>query len=154
MNLLFVASELAPYAKTGGLADVMAALPAYLHRQGHDVRIVIPFYDRIDTKRATFVAVGDIDIKLGKYLYRTKIFRVDGAPPVYLVHCPDLYARGSLYTSDSDEHRRFLVLQYAALILCQRWDWAPDVIHAHDWQASLLPMYVKTLWTRIRKMKP
>jgi starch synthase len=153
VNVLFVASELAPYAKTGGLADVMGALPQYLHRAGHDVRIVIPLYDRVDTSKATFVAVADIDIKLGRHLYRTKIFKVDGAPPVYFVHCPELYNRGRLYTSDSDEHRRFLLLQYAALVLCQRWDWAPDIIHAHDWQAALLPMYVKTLFASDPRFK-
>lgn len=151
MNLLFVASELAPYAKTGGLADVMAALPAYLSRAGHDTRVVLPFYDRIDTKRATFHAVTDMDIGLGRHRYRAKIFRVDGTPPVYFVHCPELYGRGGLYTSTADEHRRFLALQYAALMLCQRLDFAPDIIHAHDWQASLLPMYVKTLFANDRR---
>jgi starch synthase len=146
VNVLFVASELAPFAKTGGLADVVAALPAYLQRAGHDVRVVLPFYDTIDTKKATFEALGDLEIKLGSHHYAAKIFRVGKAPPIYFVHIPALYSRGRLYTSDADEHRRFLALQFAALQLCQRMDFAPDIIHAHDWQASLLPMLVKTLF--------
>jgi starch synthase len=153
VNLLFVASELAPFAKTGGLADVMAALPQYLHKAGHDVRVVIPFYDTIDTKKTTFQAVMDIDIGLGSHRYQTKIFRAEGALPVYFVHCPALYNRGRLYTSDGDEHRRCLALSYAALILCQRLDFAPDVIHCHDWQAALIPMYVKTLFANDRRFR-
>lgn len=146
MNVLFVASEMAPYAKTGGLADVIAALPAHLHRAGHDARVVLPLYDTVDTKRATFEAIMDLEVPLGTHRYQTRIFRVGTAPPVYFVHCPALYARGRLYTSEPDEHRRFLALSYAAMLLCQRLDFAPDIIHAHDWQAALLPMIVKTLF--------
>ena len=145
MNVLFVASEMAPFAKTGGLADVMAALPAYLHRAGHDARVVMPFYDRVDTTKAVFEAIIDLEVVLGQHRYACKIFRCGKTPPVYLVHCPALYNRGSLYTSDADEHRRFLALQFAALQLCRRLDFTPDILHCHDWQASLLPMIIKVL---------
>ena len=148
MNLLFVASEMAPYAKTGGLADVMAALPAYLARAGHDVRVVLPLYDTVDTSKSLFEAVMEIEVALGAHRYQTKIFKVArgrGHPIVYFVHCPALYNRGRLYTSDGDEHRRFLALSYAALLLCQRLEFAPDIVHAHDWQAALLPLMLKTI---------
>jgi starch synthase len=148
VNVLFVASEMAPYAKTGGLADVIAALPAYLHRAGHDARVVLPLYDTVDTKKATFEAVMDFDVPLGAHRYQIKVFRVATALPVYFVHCPALYGRGRLYTSDADEHRRFLALSYAALVICQKLDFAPDVVHCHDWQTSLLPMIVKTLFAK------
>ena len=148
MNLLFVASEMAPFAKTGGLADVIAALPAYLARAGHDVRVVLPLYDTVDRSKATFQAILDLELPLGPHRYQLKIFQVGSAPRLYFVHCPALYARGRLYTSDPDEHRRFLALTYAALLICQRLDFAPDVVHAHDWQASLLPMLVKTLFAK------
>ncbi len=145
MNVLFVASEMAPFAKTGGLADVMAALPAYLARAGHDTRVVVPLYDTVDTSKATFRAIMDVEVTLGSHRYACKIFQVGSALPVYFVHCPALFARGRLYTSDPDEHRRFLALSYAALLICQRLDFAPDILHCHDWQASLLPMIIKTL---------
>ena len=151
MNVLFVASEMAPFAKTGGLADVVAALPKYLASAGHDVRVVLPLYDTVDTKKATFDWVMDLEIPLGAHRYQTKIFRVGNAPIVYFVHCPALYARGRLYTSDADEHRRFLTLSYAALLLCQRLDFSPDVLHCHDWQTALLPMIVKTLFAKDRR---
>lgn len=149
MNVLFVASEMAPFAKTGGLADVMAALPAYLQRAGHDVRVVLPLYDTVDTKQARFEPVVELDVPLGTHRYRAKILRVGSA--TYFVHIPALYARGRLYTSDPDEHRRFLALCYAALLLCQRLDFAPDVVHAHDWQAALLPLILKTLVAKDRR---
>jgi len=146
VNILFVASEMAPFAKTGGLADVMAALPAYLQRAGHDVRVVLPLYDTIDTKKATFVAQGDFEVGLGTHRYECKLFRVaptPTSPTIYFIHCPALYARGRLYTSDADEHRRFLALQFGAVVICQRVGFRPDIAHCHDWQAALLPMILK-----------
>jgi len=147
VNVLFVASEMAPYAKTGGLADVAGALPAYLARAGHDVRVVVPLYDSIDTKKWKFeTAVESLEIELGAHRYQMKIFRVGSSPPTYFLHCPALYARGKIYTSDKDEHRRFLALQLGALALCRRVGFAPDIVHAHDWQTSLLPLYLKTMF--------
>ncbi len=139
---------MAPYAKTGGLADVMGALPATLARAGHDVRVVMPLYDSVDTKKATFEAVGDFGVPLGSHRYNARVFSVGDAPTVYFVHCPELYSRGRLYTSDDDEHRRFLTLCYVSLFLCQRLDFAPDIVHAHDWQAGLLPMLLKTVFAK------
>jgi starch synthase len=146
VNVLFVASEMAPFAKTGGLADVMAALPSYLSRAGHDVRVVMPLYDTVDTSKATFQAIMDLELPLGTHRYQLKIFQVGTGPRLYFVHCPALYARGRLYTSDPDEHRRFLALSYAAMLICQRTGFAPDILHGHDWQAALLPMIVKTVF--------
>ena len=149
MKLLFVASEMAPYAKTGGLADVIGALPAYLAQAGHDVRVVMPLYDSVDTSKLTLEVVGDFNVPLGKHDYAARVFRKTGAAPtVYFVHCPALYARGRLYTSDADEHRRFLALSYVALFLCQRTGFAPDIVHAHDWQAALVPLLLKTLFAK------
>ncbi len=145
MKLLFVASEMAPFAKTGGLADVMGALPHAMAKAGHDVRVVMPLYDSIDTKKAVFEAVGDFGVPLGTHRYNARVFR---SGFVFFVHCPELYARGKLYTSNDDEHRRFLALCYVALFTCQRFDWAPDIVHAHDWQAAMLPMLLKTQFAR------
>ncbi|MEO8702939.1 MAG: glycogen synthase [Kofleriaceae bacterium] len=143
MNVLFVASELAPFAKTGGLADVMAALPKYLHGAGHDVRVVLPLYDTMDRTKVALRAIATFDLRLGTHRYDFTIFQGGEAPPVYFVACPALYSRGRLYTSEPDEHRRFLGLAYAALMICHELGFTPDIIHAHDWQAALLPMIVK-----------
>jgi starch synthase len=141
VNVLFVASELAPFAKTGGLADVMAALPKYLLRAGHDVRIFVPLYDTIDRSKLALVSVASFEVPLGTHRYAIEILRAD---TVYFVRCDALYRRGRLYTSDPDEHRRFLALSYGALLACRAIGFQPDIIHAHDWQAALLPMIVKS----------
>jgi starch synthase len=154
VNILYVASEVARYAKTGGLADVSAALPQYLRRAGHDVRVFLPYYSRIDDKGAALeVVLRDIEIRLGPHRYEVSIVRAErpGDAPVHLVHCPALYHRPGIYTSDPDEHLRFLVLTRAALEACGRMQFAPDVIHANDWQAALAPLTLKVRysWDRL-----
>jgi starch synthase len=152
MNILGVTSEMVPYAKTGGLADVMGALPRYLEQRGHDVRVFMPLYDRVDTAALTFESViDDLPVKLGGHLFRTKVLRDANNPTAYFVHCPALYARGSIYTHSPDEHRRFLVLSNAALLASQRMGFAPDVLHCHDWQSAMLPLILKTQfkWDRL-----
>ncbi|MEZ4399876.1 MAG: glycogen synthase GlgA [Kofleriaceae bacterium] len=143
MNILFVASEMAPYAKTGGLADVVGALPRGLQQAGHDVRVVVPLYDTVDLRQLALVPVAEMMVALGSHRYSTTVFATGAGPTVYFVHCPALYARGRLYTSDPDEHRRFLALSYVALALCQRLRFAPDVVHVHDWQTALIPLLLK-----------
>jgi starch synthase len=154
VNILYIASEVARYAKTGGLADVSAALPAYLGRAGHDVRVFMPYYSRVDDKGASLeVVLRDIEIRLGEHRYEVAIVRASrpGDAPVHLVHCPALYHRPSIYTADRDEHLRFLVLTRAALEACGRMRFAPDVLHANDWQAALAPLTLKVryAWDRI-----
>ncbi len=150
MRILFVSSEVSPYAKTGGLGDVSAALPRYLARRGHDVRVFLPFYDRIDASKLTASrAHPDLDLQLGPHRYTVSVHEVQRPQDasLFLVGCLPLYHRGSIYTNDPDEHLRFLVLCRAALESCQRTGFSPDVIHCNDWQTGLLPM---TLMTRYR----
>lgn len=151
MNVLMVASEIAPFAKTGGLGDVVGALPKHLRRLGHDVRVFAPLYSSIDTKTG-FAFEGDpFEIRLGHWAYKVRIVTTTTAPGTFFVHCPELYHRGSLYTNHPDEHRRFLALGWAALIACQRMGFAVDVLHCNDWQTGLLPLTVKTrfAWDRL-----
>jgi starch synthase len=154
VNVLCVASEQAPYAKTGGLADVLSALPAQLHKAGHDVRVFIPLYDKIDRGKLALEVVFDaLAVELGHHRYRAAILRQPGAPSTHFVHIPELYQRGSLYTRDPDEHRRFLALCVAAIECCRAGDWAPDVVHAHDWQTALLPVMLKRTYARDRRFQ-
>jgi starch synthase len=154
VNILYLTSEVARYAKTGGLADVSAALPQHLRRAGHDVRVFLPYYSRVDDKGATLeVVLRDIEIRLGGHRYEVAIVRAErpGDAPVHLVHCPALYHRASIYTGDPDEHLRFLVLTRAAFEACGRMQFAPDVVHANDWQTALAPLTrkVRYSWDRI-----
>jgi starch synthase len=156
MKILFVSSEVAPFAKSGGLGDVSAALPRQLHAAGHDVRIVMPMYPRVrNVKGAVFVeAAGPVTLSLGGHEVRFSIWvtELPGTTlPVYLIHCPGLYDRPSLYGQAADEHLRFIVLSYAAFKVAQHTGFAPDILHCNDWQTGLIPLLLQTRfsWDRL-----
>jgi starch synthase len=158
VNILFATAEVAPFAKTGGLGDVSAALPRQLHRHGHDVRVFLPFYARVATDGRHFEAVEgvrDVEVRLGRHHHRFSLLRapLPGSDlPIYFVHCPALYHRAAIYTMDDDEHLRFLLLQRAALESAQRMGFAPDIVHANDWQTALLPLMLNTLYAWDRRI--
>ncbi len=152
MNILAIASEMVPYSKTGGLADVVGALNPTLVRAGHDVRTFTPLYDLVDTSQLDLELVfSGLEINLGAHRYRLKILRDVQNPTAYLVHCPALYARGSVYTHHDDEYRRFLTLGWAALVASQQMGFSPDILHCHDWQAAMMPLVLKARfsWDRL-----
>ncbi len=158
LKILFTTAEAAPFAKTGGLADVSAALPRALAALGHDVRVVLPLYPRVRAEAMDLSPLegvpGRIVIPAGRHAFECGIARAKfpgSNLDAYFVDCPALFDRPSIYTQDSDEHVRFIVLARAALELAQRWQWAPDIAHAHDWHTALLPLYLKTLyaWDRL-----
>jgi starch synthase len=152
LKICLATSELAPLAKTGGLADVAASLAGYLNRSGHDVRVLLPFYSSIDTSGLDIVPVDflqNIPISIGPRhgFFSIDMTRLPGLDlPVYLLRCPDVYERGSIYTQDADEHRRFILLSRAAIEMCQRMGFAPDIFSCHDWHTSLIPLYLKTVY--------
>ncbi len=157
LRICFIASEVAPLAKTGGLADVAGALPRYLHEQGHDVRIFMPLYSSISLGSLDLQPVAnvqDIELRLGAHRYSFSLLAATlpgSQTPVMLVHCPAAFDRSSIYTSGPDEHLRFLVLQRAALESCQRLAFAPQIIHCNDWHTGLVPLMLKSLyaWDRL-----
>ena len=155
MRILFVSSEVAPFAKSGGLGDVSAALPRQLAAAGHDVRIVMPMYARVHDHGRTFTEViPQIAFDMGPHQIHVGVFagELPGTRvPVYFVRCPALYDRRSIYGSGDDEHLRFGVLNWAALKICQRLGFAPDIVHANDWQTALLPVLLRSVfaWDRL-----
>ncbi|HJR91383.1 MAG TPA: glycogen synthase GlgA [Acidimicrobiia bacterium] len=152
MKILFVASEVAPFAKTGGLADVAASLPRALAALGHDVRLVMPLYDRVLDNGHQPRPAGQITFELGGRQITAGVGRLDlESVPVALVDVPDLYHRGDLYGDESDEGLRFAVLSVAALELCRLGDWSPDIIHCNDWQTGLIPLYLGTRYAGERR---
>jgi starch synthase len=154
VRLLYIASEMAPFAKTGGLGDVMGALPRELHRRGHEVRVFLPAYGRIDAAKyglARSPGSPEIELRLGAHrvVVTIAVATLPGSDlPVHFVHCPGLYGRPSIYTNDGDEHLRFLALSYAALEACRRTGFAPDVVHCHDWATALVPLILKTVYAK------
>ena len=144
MRILMVASEAAPFAKTGGLADVAAALPRALVRLGHSVDVVIPRYRGITIGEP----VGEVTVPLGPRLTNTPVYAVTeaGMRTIFIDH-PGYYDRDHLYGPVGhdypDNPQRFAFLSRAAL------EWASgatqpyDAVHAHDWQAGLLPVFLR-----------
>jgi len=141
-----VSSEASPWAKSGGLADVVGALPVALARIGHRVAVVIPRYMGALTAPARRVVSG-LRIPLGDRVYDVAIRELQaGGVTWYFVEQPGLFERAGLYGDRDgdfpDNHIRFAVLSKAALEVSRRL-FPADVIHCHDWQASLVPAYLK-----------
>ena len=143
-----VASEAAPFAKTGGLADVVGSLPAALKKLGHEVAVLLPRYAAVDLKAARRV-YDTLPVWLPPARYDTSLYLVERETPFYFLDCPPLYDRPGLYGEDGldypDNHIRFAVLAQAALAFSRR-VWRPDILHGHDWQAGLAPAYLRTVY--------
>ena len=141
-----VSSEAAPFAKTGGLADVVGSLPAALKALGHNVAVLIPRYASVEAPGARRMYDG-LTIHFGPRRVDAALFRVDAEVPVYLADCPELYDRPGLYGEGGvdypDNDLRFAVLARAALALA-RSVFRTEIFHCHDWQAGLIPAYLKT----------
>ena len=153
MNVLMVASEAAPFVKTGGLADVLGALPAALARVGENVAVILPRYRTTvlpaDPKfRRT---LGPMRITVGPNLFTITIEEVTaGKVRYFFVECPPLYDRAGVYNEAGadypDNHIRFAALAQSALAVA-RWIFPVDIFHAHDWQGGLLGPYLRSRLT-------
>jgi starch synthase len=141
-----VSSEAQPLAKTGGLADVVGALPAALRECGDEVAVVVPRYGSIDLKRARRVYDG-IAVYLGLARHDIVIYQAPADCPFYLVDCPPLFDRKGYYGESGldypDNHIRFAVFARAALAVA-RFLFRTDLFHCHDWQAGLVPALLRS----------
>ena len=149
--ICLLASEVEPLSKTGGLGDVAGALTRYLHGAGHDVRLFSPAYDSIDRAACgaePVAGLAHVPLTVGarRYVFSVLRAKLPQGAFAYLIDCPALYARGAIYTSDPDEHVRFLVLTRAALTACQLLRFAPQIVHCNDWHTAFAPLYLRTLY--------
>jgi len=153
MKILFAASEAAPFATTGGLGDVAGALSKALGRLGHDVRLIMPLYRGIDVERYRLGVVAG-GIRLPAAPGSEKVDILEGWLPsgvgVYFVRHDPSFNRDGLYQAPSgedypDNAERFALFCRATLEACRALAFQPDVVHVHDWQTALIPVYLKTL---------
>jgi starch synthase len=145
-RILMVASEATPFAKTGGLADVLGALPAALTQGGDQVAVIVPRYGHIPLDDASRV-FNDLPVYLGTKRYDATLYGVQrNDVPYYLLDIPELYDRPGLYGGPDgdypDNHIRFGALSKAAISVA-RYLFRPDIFHAHDWQAGLVPIFLR-----------
>ena len=149
MNILFVASEVAGYAKSGGLADVASALPKALKKLGHNIKIVMPRYYSIDKTKLT--SLGEMGVhmgSLGEFWCEVLVDKIDGVE-IYFIDYELYFGRANLYTDDSgvsydDNDRRFIFLSKASFELAKKLDFKVDIIHANDWHTALIPTLLKS----------
>ncbi|MHB1871017.1 MAG: glycogen synthase [Steroidobacteraceae bacterium] len=150
LRVALLASEATPLSKTGGLADVAGALAECVHAAGHDARLFTPGYAAIDRSRFApqpVAGLQDLPLQIGphRYVFSLSEVRLPGAGvPAYLIECPALYGRATLYTADADEHLRFLAFTRAALLACTRLGWAPHIVHCNDWHTAFAPLMLRT----------
>ncbi|MEF3191469.1 MAG: glycogen synthase GlgA [Campylobacterales bacterium] len=154
LKILFAASECAPFAKTGGLGDVVGVLPKYLAKLGHDVRVVMPRYYKID--RATLTKLpAPLGVPMGiigEQWCAVYEGRLPGSDvPIYFLDHEGYYGRAELYNDEHghgflDNDNRFVFLSRGAMQLCKYLHWIPNILHAHDWHTAAVPLFLNTLY--------
>jgi starch synthase len=151
MRVLFVTSEAVPLVKTGGLADVSAALPAALRRMGDDVRVLMPGYPQVLKALASFKIVAFVAAEDEFPEYRLLVSEFPDGVPLWVIDCPPLFQReGGIYQDSmgndwSDNALRFGLLSKVAALLGgpdTPIEWRPEVVHCNDWQTGLAPAYM------------
>ena len=153
MKILIVASEAVPFAKTGGLADVIGSLPQALSRQGVEVRVVIPAYGAIDPLRFTLKPmIKDLPVPEGQGgMKRATVltFQWRGVD-FFFIGNDNYFSRPGLYQDEkgdyADNLERFAFFSRATLEMLRYLKFQPEIIHAHDWQTALLSTYLKSLY--------
>lgn len=154
MKILMVSSEAVPFAKTGGLADAVSALSITLTKMGHDVKIVIPRYYKIDRSKLEQLE-GPMGVPTGGGEAWTAVYKANmpGCEelPVYFIDHEQCFGRDGIYgtPSETDFHDnpyRFSVLCHGAFQLCRKLNWIPDVIHCHDWAACPALVFLKHVY--------
>ncbi|NVN99815.1 MAG: glycogen synthase [Geobacteraceae bacterium] len=155
LSILFSASEAVPFAKSGGLADVVGSLPRYLRSLGHDVRLVMPRYYRIDKEKYGLrllpgVLVVPMGILGDEYCAVYEGVLPDCDVPVYFLEHDGYYGRDGLYDEANiefpDNDRRFIFLSKGSLELCKMIGFHPDIINSNDWHTAAIPLLLNSIY--------
>ncbi|MGH2501372.1 MAG: glycogen/starch synthase, partial [Ktedonobacterales bacterium] len=156
LRILILAAECAPYVKSGGVADVIGSLARALRRMGHDVRVFLPRYGMIDPERWDLRRVVEaMPVPVGDGETRVDALEAvaDGGGRVYFIDAPAAFDREHGTIGYPDDGERFILFNRAARELTRALDWAPDVIHCHDWYASITPNWLKTTYRDTPQLK-
>jgi starch synthase len=150
MKILFLSPEMAPFAKTGGLADVAGSLPGALVRQGAEVLVVVPLYRVTREKDLDLLTAGlPLSVRLGAQVLGVNVYEmeVEDRLKVCFIEREDMFDRPNLYGNSAGDYydnlERFSLYAHAALKLAEAFSFRPSVIHCHDWQTGLVPPLVK-----------
>ena len=149
-SIAFIGSECYPFVKTGGLGDVMYALPKELVKQNCDVRVIIPRYKCIKPKwQEKMVYKGAFQMDLcsdGRSYYVGIMEYIEDGVVYDFIDNEEFFSSGNPYTTIVDDIPKYCYFGKAALAALNYLNWIPNIIHCHDWQAALVPIYLRTLF--------
>ena len=149
-SVAFIGSECYPFVKTGGLGDVMYALPKALVKQNCDVKVILPRYKCIPWKyQEKMIYKGSFEMNLcsdGRSFYVGIMEYVWDGVVYDFIDNEEFFSSGNPYTNLIDDIPKYCYFAKAALAALNYMDWVPDIIHCHDWQAALVPVYLRTLF--------
>ena len=152
LKILYLSVEVVPFAKTGGLADVAGALPKAIRALGHDIRVAMPRYGRVDVEKFGLKPLLDAVSACRWTSAASRPLSCQGTigsgpaeTPVYFVEHARYFDRQGIYMYP-DDAERFIFFSRAALETCRALDWQPDVIHCNEWHTALVPNWLKTVY--------
>jgi starch synthase len=148
LKILMLAAEAVPFAKVGGLADVVGALPKALQELGHDVRVVMPRYGQINAERFELKTVVDtLTVQMSSFQEQMSVLEgsIGNGIPIYFIDAPRYFDRENIY-GYTDDGERFILFCRAALDAARSLGWSPDVIHCNDWQTGIVPNWMHTVY--------
>jgi starch synthase len=150
LRVVFIAAEAAPFAKTGGLADVAGSLPNALRQLNVDVRVVMPGYRQVfEHSLRDEPAWSNLNTWLGsqQLTFQVRKLPVEDAAPVYVIDREDMFDRPHLYANGDgdyyDNAERFIFFCRAVASLMHSWDFTPQIVHCNDWHTGLIPVYMQ-----------
>jgi len=158
LKILYISSEIAPFVKSGNLADVANALPRALKDFGHDIRVFIPKYSTINDRKYTIrevIRLKEIKVPLHNKIVLADVksaFVPDSKVQVYFVENKEYFDRPQLYINPEtnqewdDNAERFIFFSRSIFAILRKLHWQPDIIHCNDWQTAMIPFYLKTMF--------
>ncbi|MDE6591407.1 MAG: glycogen synthase, partial [Oscillospiraceae bacterium] len=153
-SVAFIGSECYPFVKTGGLGDVMYALPKALAKQNCDVKVILPRYKCIPWEyQQKMIYRGSFEMDLcadGRSFYVGIMEYVWDGVVYDFIDNEEFFSSGNPYTNLVDDIPKYCYFAKAALAALNYMDWIPDIIHCHDWQAALVPVYLRTLFANTK----
>jgi len=155
-KVCYVSSEVIPFAKSGGLADVAGALPIALKEMGHDVRLMMPNYKSINERKFVLrevIRLREVEVEINnkmRFAHGKTAFLPNSKVHVYFLSIPEYFDRKELYIDPKtkkdfkDNAERFAHFSMAVLKTLKLLYWQPDIIHCNEWQTAMIPFYLKT----------
>ena len=154
----YLASEVSPFAKTGGLGDVTGSFPKALKTKNQEIRVIMPKYKSINERKYVLrevIRLKDIPVTINDVTRTINVksaFLPDSKVQIYFVEIPEFFGRSGLYTDSAtgkdfpDNAERFAYFCKGALETLKILSWRPDIIHCNEWQSALTPYYLNTIY--------